>query len=134
MPIKVLELFSGSGRISKECKNIGMFAITCDYDPRYGADLKLDISNIKTEWAKYLEVLGREPDVIWASPDCTTYSIAQHGIHRGHLQQLWCGCPKANLFVQQSPNTAILQTTTLGKVQEDIRYAQRIPQSLSHTR
>lgn len=31
---------------------------------------------------KVLELCGRSPDVIWASPDCTTYSVAAIHYHR----------------------------------------------------
>lgn len=55
-----------------------MFSI--DWDNKFqNIDWNVDISKITTE-----EIINRfgRPDVIWASPDCTTYSIAAISHHR----------------------------------------------------
>ena len=75
----VLELFAGTGTLSQTFRDRGHKAITVDWneDLKY-IDYHLDISTLTVE--KIIEMCGRIPDVIWASPDCTTYSIA--GIYR----------------------------------------------------
>ena len=62
----------------------------------------MDISNLTKE--KIIEICGRMPDVIWASPDCTTYSVMAMSIHRRKLGTMFVPkssyanfCDKANI-------------------------------------
>lgn len=78
--MKVLELFAGTRSISKcfEAKGHDVFCIEWNKDFE-NIDLYADINNITAN--DILKKFGK-PDVIWASPDCTTYSIAAISHHR----------------------------------------------------
>jgi hypothetical protein len=76
----VFELFSGTGRISKALRKKGFDSYTFDYDPKCNPDYCVDLS--KKSIRDLEKMVGKKPDFIWLSPDCTTYSLAQHGIHR----------------------------------------------------
>mgnify|MGYP001316305936 FL=1 len=87
--LRVLDLFSGTQSISKQFRKKGHDTLTIDYNPifseegnEYGiiTDLTMNILDINKEII--IEHLGGEPDVIWASPDCTTYSVAAIYHHR----------------------------------------------------
>jgi len=74
--MKVLELFAGSRSIWKEAEKLWMEVFSIDYTSYENIDLVTDIYNLKKEDIPFI------PDVIWASPDCTTYSIAACSTHR----------------------------------------------------
>lgn len=78
--MKVLELFAGTRSIGKvfEKKGHEVFSVewSRDFD---NIDMYIDIKELSAE--TILEKFGR-PDVIWASPDCTTFSIAAISKHR----------------------------------------------------
>lgn len=81
--MKVLELFAGTRSIGKAFEAHGHEVFSVEWDRKFGRiDLYEDISKLSAD--TILEKFGR-PDVIWASPDCTTYSIA--GIHHHRRQQ-----------------------------------------------
>lgn len=78
--MKVLELFAGTRSVSKAFEERGHEVLTVDWsDELQGIDIVDDVMNITAE-----DILARfgKPDVIWASPDCTTYSIAAISHHR----------------------------------------------------
>lgn len=77
--MKVLELFSGTRSIGKAFEANGHEVFSIDYDRQFEADSYMDIEELTSEWV--LENFG-QPDVIWASPDCTTFSIAAISHHR----------------------------------------------------
>lgn len=78
--MKVLELFAGTRSIGKafEAKGHEVFSVEWDKDFN-NINLYADIGSITAE-----DILKRfgKPDVIWASPDCTTFSIAAISHHR----------------------------------------------------
>ena len=74
--MKVLELFSGNGDISKAFKDRGHEIYRVDWSEKVEAELHADVSKLTVD--DIIELCGGVPDVIWASPDCTTYSIATH--------------------------------------------------------
>ena len=78
--MKVLELFAGTRSIGKafEAKGHNVFSVEWDKDFE-DINLYIDISNLTAE--KILREFGK-PDVIWASPDCSTFSIAGISHHR----------------------------------------------------
>lgn len=83
--MKVLELFAGSRSISKAFEIRGHETFSVEWNKDFeNIDLYEDINNIKAE--DILKKFGR-PDVIWASPDCTTYSIAAISHHRKKNQE-----------------------------------------------
>lgn len=77
--MKILELFSGTGSIGTAFRERGHEVFSVDWDSQFQADIQQDILELKAD--DILEKFGR-PDVIWASPDCTTYSIAAISHHR----------------------------------------------------
>ena len=83
--MKVLELFKGSGSISKHYKNNeSVQVISLDFDKRYEPDILTDIM----EW-NYKEFPTNYFDIIWASPECKVYSNLQytHIIAKGKTQK-----------------------------------------------
>ena len=72
--MKVLELFSGSGHISDAFRERGHKAWKVDWSKDLDANLHVDISQLTA--AQVRELYSGRPDVIWVSPDCTTFSIA----------------------------------------------------------
>lgn len=77
--MKVLELFSGTRSIGKAFEARGHKVFSIDYDRRFLANAHCDIGGLTA--AQVLEWFGK-PDVVWASPDCTTFSIAAISRHR----------------------------------------------------
>ena len=78
--MKVLELFAGTRSIGKafEARGHEVFSVEWNKDFQ-NIDLYADIGNLTSQ--EILDKFGR-PDVIWASPDCTTFSIAAISHHR----------------------------------------------------
>lgn len=77
--MKVLELFSGTRSIGKAFEARGHEVFSIDFDHRFLANAHCDIETLTTE--QVLEWFGK-PDVIWASPDCATFSMAAISHHR----------------------------------------------------
>lgn len=77
--MKVLELFSGTRSVSRAFEKRGHKTFAIDYDRQFLANAHCDVETLTAE--QVIEWFGR-PDVIWASPDCTTYSVAALGKHR----------------------------------------------------
>ena len=78
--MKVLELFAGTRSIGKAFEAKGHKVFSVDWDKRFpDIDWYADISKLTA--ADILKRFGR-PDVIWASPDCATYSVLAIGHHR----------------------------------------------------
>lgn len=78
--IKVLELFAGTRSIGKAFEARGHEVYSVEWNKNFeNIDLYADISQVTAQ--DILEKFGH-PDVIWASPDCTTFSIAAISHHR----------------------------------------------------
>ena len=78
--MKVLELFAGTRSIGKAFEARGHEVFSVEWDKKFeNIDLYADIMNVTA--SQILELFGK-PDVIWASPDCTTYSVAAISTHR----------------------------------------------------
>lgn len=78
--MKVLELFCGTKSISKAFAARGHEVYTVDWEKGFDPSLCVDIGTITPE--QVIELCGGVPDVIWASPDCSTYSVAAISYHR----------------------------------------------------
>ena len=72
--MKILELFSGTGSFSKVAKARGHEVFTVELDYRFSPDMIKDIMNLEAK--EILDKFGK-PDIIWASPPCTAFSILQ---------------------------------------------------------
>lgn len=86
--IRVLELFAGTRSVSKAFERIAIErereriqCFTVEWDTRFkGITVYEDVAKLTKE--RIIEICGGIPDVIWASPDCTTYSVAAISHHR----------------------------------------------------
>lgn len=78
--MKVLELFCGTKSISNAFKERGHTVFTVDWEKDFNPDLVADIGKLTAK--RVIKLCGGVPDVIWASPDCTTYSVAAISYHR----------------------------------------------------
>lgn len=78
--MKVLELFCGTKSISAAFKAAGHETFTVDWEKSFNPDLQIDIGELTAK--QIIKLCGGKPDVIWASPDCTSYSIAAISTHR----------------------------------------------------
>lgn len=78
--MKVLELFAGTRSIGKAFEDSGHEVYSIEWDKNFeNIDLYADILTVTAQ--DILDKFGY-PDVIWASPDCTTFSIAAISHHR----------------------------------------------------
>lgn len=78
--MKILELFAGTKSIGRAFESAGHEVYSIEWDRKHkNIDWYADISKIQAR--DVLMRFGR-PDVIWASPDCTSYSIAAISHHR----------------------------------------------------
>lgn len=78
--MKVLELFAGTRSIGRAFEEKGHEVYSVEWNRDFqDISLYADIGQITSE--QILHNFGR-PDVIWASPDCTTFSIAAISHHR----------------------------------------------------
>ena len=78
--MKVLELFCGTKSISKAFWARGHECFTVDWDKGFSPTLCADIGTLTAQ--DVINLCGGVPDVIWASPDCTTYSVSAISYHR----------------------------------------------------
>ena len=77
----LLELFAGTRCISKAFERKGYKTYSVEWNKNFkNIDIYDDVNNIDKK--RILKLCGRSPDVIWASPDCTTYSVAAIHYHR----------------------------------------------------
>jgi site-specific DNA-cytosine methylase len=75
--LKVLELFAGNRSFGKICDSYGIK--TCSTD-LYQCKEK-NIHMVKNFLEMKIEDIPFIPDVIWASPPCTAFSVASSGHH-----------------------------------------------------
>lgn len=78
--MNVLELFAGSRSIGKVGDKLGMNVFSVDWEKYEDIDLCIDVAKLKKEDIPFV------PDFVWASPDCTTYSIAAISTHRNNTE------------------------------------------------
>lgn len=76
----ILDLFCGTKSIAKAFEAKGHKVFTVDWDERFEPTLAADIGTLTAQ--DIINLCGGIPDVIWASPDCTTYSVAAISKHR----------------------------------------------------
>jgi hypothetical protein len=74
--MKLLELFAGSKSIGITAEQLGYEVFSVDWQNFDGIDLSIDIEKLTKNDIPFI------PDVFWASPDCTTYTIAAISTHR----------------------------------------------------
>lgn len=74
--MRVLELFSGTKSIGKIAKQLDWEVISLDIEKKFNPDICIDFM----DW-NYKNYEIKHFDIIWASPDCSVYSIASGGKH-----------------------------------------------------
>ena len=78
--MNVLELFAGSRSIGTAAEKLGMNVFSVDWENYKDIDLVIDVENMRLYDVPFI------PDIIWASPDCTTYTIAAISKHRNGIE------------------------------------------------
>ena len=73
--MKLLELFAGSRSIGNEAEKQGFNVFSSDINAFEKIDCVIDINNFDVSVVPFI------PDVIWASPPCTYFSVASIGKH-----------------------------------------------------
>jgi len=73
---KLLELFAGSRSIGNVAEKHNFEVFSVDWKKYDKIDLAIDIEELQAKQVPFV------PDVVWASPDCTTYTIAAISTHR----------------------------------------------------
>ena len=73
--MKVLELFAGSRSIGKAAESLAYDVFSSDVNDFDEIDYVVDILNFDVKKVPF------KPDIIWASPPCTYFSVASIGKH-----------------------------------------------------
>ena len=73
---KILELFAGSRCIGRAAEEMNVEVFSVDWEPFPDIDLVADVGTLSINDIPFV------PDAVWASPDCTTYTIAAISHHR----------------------------------------------------
>jgi len=73
--MKLLELFAGSRSISNVAEELGFQVFSSDIEPFCLIDYVIDILEFDVLKVPFI------PDIIWASPPCTGFSISACGYH-----------------------------------------------------
>ena len=94
--MNVLELFAGSRSIGKACEDLGHTVFSSDINSFDGIDYAVDILDFDINKVPF------KPDLIWASPPCTTYSIAAISHHRPKNKPLSEFAIKSDLIVKKT--------------------------------
>ena len=96
--MRILELFSGTKSVSKVFAAAGWEVLTVDNDPTSAPEICMDAMQLTC--LDILSRMGGPPDVIWASPPCTCFSVASIGRH-------WTGGTRAYIPKTQAAISAI---------------------------
>ena len=78
--MKILDLFCGTKSIANAFEKRGHEVYTIDWNKEFEPSLCADIGKLTAD--DIIKLCGGKPDVIWASPDCTTFSVAAISKHR----------------------------------------------------
>ncbi len=73
--MNILELFAGSRSIGKAAESLGHKVFSIDINNFENIDLVIDILDLKKEQIPFY------PEMVWASPPCTYFSVASIGHH-----------------------------------------------------
>ena len=94
--MNVLELFAGSRSIGKAAESLGHNVFSSDLNPFEAIDYAVDILDFDTKQIPF------NVDIIWASPPCTSYSIAALSHHRPIGGEMSDFAKKSDLMVQRT--------------------------------
>jgi len=110
MQKKIVELFAGSRSVGKEAETMGMEVFSVDWQKFDGIDLSIDIEFLTDDDLPFV------PDMVWASPDCTTYSIAAISTHRNGTEpksEYAKKCDRVNANFISVINAALLKNPNM---------------------
>jgi hypothetical protein len=71
----LLELFAGTRSVGRVAETMGWEVYSSDIMPEFGTDYTTDILDFDVARVPWT------PDVVWASPPCTTFSVASISTH-----------------------------------------------------
>ena len=74
----IFDFFAGTGSSTKAFAEAGHTVISFELDPSFSATENVDVTTLTAE---YLIATYGVPDFVWASPPCTTFSVASMGHH-----------------------------------------------------
>jgi len=106
--MRLLELFAGSRSVGNVAEELGFEVFSVDWQPFDKIDWVGDVQDLTIEMLPFI------PDVIWASPPCTGFSVAAIGHH-------WSGGKGAYI---PKTDTARLGIELVKKTIEIIEYFQ----------
>jgi site-specific DNA-cytosine methylase len=101
MAKKVIELFAGQRSFGKVAQSLGMTVFSVDWKETEGIDLICDVASLNISDFPFV------PDIVWASPDCTTYTVSAIGYHRDgiHPKTAYAKeCDKINKYLLKMIN------------------------------
>ena len=93
--VNVLELFAGSRSIGKVSEELGYRVFSSDLKGFNNIDYEIDILDFDTSKVPF------KPDILWASPPCTSYSVAAISKHRPLNGDLSEFAKKSDLMVKK---------------------------------
>lgn len=74
--LKAAEFFAGSRSFGKVADELGIETFSIDWKPYEDIHYVGDVQDMKAEDVPFV------PNIVWASPDCTTYTLAAISTHR----------------------------------------------------
>ena len=80
--MNILELHAGSRSIGNAAEKLGLNVFSVDWQKFDNINLVIDIEKLQPSDIPFI------PDIIWTSPDCTTYSVAAISHHRNGLMPI----------------------------------------------
>ena len=79
-PLKIIEFFCGTKSFSNVAKKQGHEVFTIDFNPKFNPDMVTDMLYFNV---KQLPKKWRNPDMIWCSPPCETFSLSGNSMYMG---------------------------------------------------
>jgi len=79
--VKVLELFCGTKSFSNVAERMSYKTFTIDNNPKFKPDMCVDMMQFNK---KMLPKEWRNPDIIWCSPPCETFSLSGNSYYHGY--------------------------------------------------
>lgn len=107
--VKVLDLFAGLRGWSDPWKAAGHRVFTIDDDPRFDVHAWLDLTTDPTDVADIIRRSFGRPDVILASPPCTSFSMMSVGTH-------WTNAGEPKTFTATVGRALVLNAVTLAQI------------------
>lgn len=78
--MRAIEFFCGTKSFSKEAHKRGIETLTIDFNPKFKPDLTIDLLYFNK---KMLPKEWRNPQIIWFSPPCETFSLSGNSVYMG---------------------------------------------------